>query len=785
MPPSAPHPLPRLKIRKKKNELIGQNPSPLPSDIGESSNQDIGLSEKNDDSPRIAPSQETSLSTSHPENPQEAENASSEEAPLSPSPEEAEKTTREEEKNTLLSEEKELASAPLTEEAQGSSLPQTTDEEAIQIASPADEATASLDNMLSSTGISDLPELMSALDGDLLEAPKTTVSIQDVIGAEVTSQGDGEGAEIASSAHESSSQSNENNASVSPQIETPAEKLAPSIEVESTAADWGFLLHEAVHPLPPFPPASEDVQVFFPMLRGDNERMAKVALQSLREMSAKRLLPALLAELQKTLKPEEILDDGRLVESLRESSLGTLWTLLQDRGTEASLVVCTSLYHTPHEEHPLLLHILPHLPPAPSIFPHLTHFILRLDEHLAKFAIQYIFDHKDHPTIQAIGAYLRDHITTPPTLYAGRILRLLQKLDIPDLVEAAAHLSHAEDPTVAEVAARITFLAIREEFHNLPPTQAKITPPPISVDAIFSGDLEEAPRLSAPHPHIEKLYQLLAIPSDALRKDVVHLMKKFPPDQLTLTLLHHFPGSLTLQDITAEGHLTEEKRATQEGLLWHLLSLTPESAATLLLPFLAHKQLQTRLLTFSLLKHLPLAPLIPNLFRFLLDFNPQIVEASRKLLRKYREHMAFQKTLEWMREQLEYSDPTQAIRAVNVLAVLRDTVCIPTLIEMLQHEDRELALAASQALTHITKQQLGDAYKKWLKWWSKTGSRSERVDWLLESIQASEDAIAHDANQELVELTQQDFGFSIQAGRKERAHAIQQWKTWRKQNPIF
>ncbi|MCB9640714.1 MAG: hypothetical protein H6727_17600, partial [Myxococcales bacterium] len=710
-------------------------------------------------------------------------------------------------------------------------------EETIASIAPPLDATSSLDSVLSSAGIDDaFPDLMSAFEEEaLLPTKPEEEKSSDVIGAEISSTGNGEGAEIASNAANPLPEQTKKALTTTsllativptddllqalgggldslgtptasqmdlPALGTPTEssvalaEVAPSAVAETPAAteetaqegaeqDYSYLLIDAPHIPNPYPPASEEITVLLPMLQDESERMREVALQSFRDLPADKAVSALMYELLKQLQADDIQDDGTLSEDKKNSPLQTLFELFVEHKQDASAALCVQLHHNTPEQNALILKLLPHLPLGKGVWPHLIYFVLRLDEHLAKPSLSLLEQYKDEPSLQELALYLRDSVTADAPEYGARVLRLLQKLQTPDLVQATRRFLHAKDPAVAEMAARLTLLSLREQAQQEQDFSAPSTPPPLSVDHIFSSDLEDPPALPVADPVIQEILNFFDLPGETLHKETLLVLRDMSAKRLTHTLLHGFPSNLTEDDFTEEGELVPGKLKTREGFIWQLLCQTPEETVGHLLPLLAHKQPRVRLVTLQLLRHVPLAPVLPYLFRYLLDFNTQIVETCRKLLLQHRNDMQFQKILEWMREQLEFSDPTQAIRAVKVLSVLRDTVAVPNLVELVQHEDRELAEAATTALQAITKQVLPSQHKKWVKWWNKVGSRSERADWLIEAIQLKDEAIVQAANQELIELTGQDFGLSTEAGRRERNNAIQQWKTWRKQHPIF
>ena len=188
-------------------------------------------------------------------------------------------------------------------------------------------------------------------------------------------------------------------------------------------------------------------------------------------------------------------------------------------------------------------------------------------------------------------------------------------------------------------------------------------------------------------------------------------------------------------------------------------------------------------MTLSMLPGLPHTGLLPYIFRLLMDPNPSLYNECRRVLQFSKDTNEYRAIVTWLRSILKQPQSPHIAKAIRILTVLRDVDTVPSLINLLKHDDHYITELAFESLQEITKQNLSNSQRKWRKWWDKTGSRTTRVDWLIEGLQQRNLELQHSAVIELKELTQQDFGFDPNGPRRQRNQAIQQWKQWRKEDP--
>ena len=289
-----------------------------------------------------------------------------------------------------------------------------------------------------------------------------------------------------------------------------------------------------------------------------------------------------------------------------------------------------------------------------------------------------------------------------------------------------------------------------------------------------------------PSEALEKAPLLLDIESEDNRQKTIEYLKGLSTTERVLALLSIFPGKLQrhhFDEIT--GKLKPELLSDPSGQLWEALLQHPDETLAGILPRLYQGDRTFRLMGLLLLHSLPCENILPFVFRFLFEKDPAISRLSASVLRKYQGTREYDDILQWLRGILENDSHPGLLRVIYILTAVRDEEILPVLIEYIPHDNPDIADTAHKALGDFTKAILPLHYKKWKKWWKKVGSRSHRVDWLLEGMQNLKSEFARSAIRELRELTGQNFEFDLDAPKSQRNAAIKKWKAWRKKNPTL
>jgi len=121
--------------------------------------------------------------------------------------------------------------------------------------------------------------------------------------------------------------------------------------------------------------------------------------------------------------------------------------------------------------------------------------------------------------------------------------------------------------------------------------------------------------------------------------------------------------------------------------------------------------------------------------------------------------------------------PDRALGAVVGITELRDRLAVPTLVDLVDAKDRELATAAREALIEITKQDFGKRTRRWRSWLAEHGEEP-RMEWLFAGLGHRLPEIRFSSSEELWKITGDYFGYNYEAPKREREEARHRWRTW-------
>lgn len=172
-----------------------------------------------------------------------------------------------------------------------------------------------------------------------------------------------------------------------------------------------------------------------------------------------------------------------------------------------------------------------------------------------------------------------------------------------------------------------------------------------------------------------------------------------------------------------------------------------------------------------------LEPLLERLF----DEDAQIRLLVRDVLPHYRKLPGFARVAERLGAQAasETAPLHSRLAAIDAIGVLRDAASVPTLIELVTHNDKQISVPAHRALAAITCQDFGKTARKWRAWYEDNAYR-HRVEWLIEGLMHSDQALRASAGLELQKLTQVYYGYVAGAAKRDRELAQKRyWDWWR------
>jgi hypothetical protein len=122
-------------------------------------------------------------------------------------------------------------------------------------------------------------------------------------------------------------------------------------------------------------------------------------------------------------------------------------------------------------------------------------------------------------------------------------------------------------------------------------------------------------------------------------------------------------------------------------------------------------------------------------------------------------------------------DPSRRWQAIDALASLRDVEMIPKLIELLREDEHQLIEHLQRALIAITGTDQGRSFRKWDAWWQKNRSR-HRIEWLIDGLTHSEEAVRAHAGEELKRITQEYYGYHPGSPKRDREIVAKRYRRW-------
>jgi hypothetical protein len=161
------------------------------------------------------------------------------------------------------------------------------------------------------------------------------------------------------------------------------------------------------------------------------------------------------------------------------------------------------------------------------------------------------------------------------------------------------------------------------------------------------------------------------------------------------------------------------------------------------------------------------------------DENESIRKLAHEVAPRFRGLSGWEEQMANLRRsaRIRGKDPKKRLHALTGIAALRDAGALKTLVDLLEDDDREVVRQAHAALVALTAEDLGPAARKWAAWVEKNGER-HRIEWLIDALTNSDEALRTAAGDELKQLTQQYFGFHPSTTRREREVAQEKYRRW-------
>jgi HEAT repeat protein len=242
-------------------------------------------------------------------------------------------------------------------------------------------------------------------------------------------------------------------------------------------------------------------------------------------------------------------------------------------------------------------------------------------------------------------------------------------------------------------------------------------------------------------------------------------------DILLAAMERRFPGRLWIDRYHGLGRPVT---ASQHGPLLMLAVKLGTKATELLLDRMSSDDREIRYYATLVCAEVRAYAAIPGLVARLFDPDYAVRAAALDALIGYPPR-ELDEALEPVRRALR-AEPAKARAAAHALGQLRDVRGIADLIEALDR-DATTAEEARRSLVELTKQDFGTKSKKWATWWEKNRDRP-RIEWMLDGLAHTEDAVRLSASEELRRLTGEYFGYHYDLPKREREEARMRWMKW-------
>lgn len=246
------------------------------------------------------------------------------------------------------------------------------------------------------------------------------------------------------------------------------------------------------------------------------------------------------------------------------------------------------------------------------------------------------------------------------------------------------------------------------------------------------------------------------------------------PELAATALAARFPGPTTFR----RGLVGDLPDPDEIGPVASLLAQLRASAVPHVARLISEGNVDQRFFAALLAGSMPDVRLLGPLCTALVDAVPDVGGAARAAATRLRNHPEWSdRVLLPMRGFTTASEPDLLCAAARALAAFRDAASVPLLAPLTAHGDERVRAEASDALSWITKQTLGDSPRRWLDWWERHGT-APREAWLVEGLAHTEMQIRLASIGELTALTQDTFGYAATSPEGDRLEPLAAWRRW-------
>ena len=281
-------------------------------------------------------------------------------------------------------------------------------------------------------------------------------------------------------------------------------------------------------------------------------------------------------------------------------------------------------------------------------------------------------------------------------------------------------------------------------------------------EALSSGRAEDLPGL------VEALAASQRDSDD--RRDLVARLVAGGPEAAA-ALVARLPGP-----VESGGTLGDAVPVEEWGPVFAGVVAAGRPAEKPLLDALGDVEPERRRAAIALLSRLGTAGSLPAIAALVQDEDQGVAAEAALALAAAQGSPALAPTVAELRRALASGRPVKAARAARALSRLGDADSVPVLIQLVDGGG-ELAAAASEALSEITLQRLGQDPMRWIAWWREWRA-APRSSWLFQALDSPHLDLRRRAAAELRRAGEPPEPYDPDAPEGERQRAARTWAAW-------
>lgn len=240
-------------------------------------------------------------------------------------------------------------------------------------------------------------------------------------------------------------------------------------------------------------------------------------------------------------------------------------------------------------------------------------------------------------------------------------------------------------------------------------------------------------------------------------------------------IMTRFPGPVTY-DRARLATAVNPPRASDSGPVLRLVARQRKVALPFVLEKLAVEESEIRGWATHLLAELPYVEALPHLVARLRDVDAA-TRASAAIAIAAVARMYPDEVRRAVQEMTHATDRNERVAAMRAMGELREPAIVPDLVRALGDGDESVVEAAHDALVQVTRQDLGNDARRWLRWWDQNAQR-HRIEWLIDALTHEVAEIRRAAGEELRALSKEYFGYASDLPARDRERAQQRYRDW-------